>query len=127
MEIIPSKVNKAEHHNHNGVGTFIVAVGNSELIADVGGEVYTRRTFSPQRYESNVLNSYGHSVPVIHNQLQWPHVRGKGKEGIYKSDILNTNLSDMEDSMKLDLTRLSIKFKEKVNKGCLKVKVVPAE
>lgn len=30
------------------------------MLADPGSEVYTSRTFSDKRYESNVLNSFGH-------------------------------------------------------------------
>jgi hypothetical protein len=60
----------AEHHNHNDVGTYIVVLGNEILLADPGVEVYTRRTFSSKRYESNVLNSYGHPVPVVAGKLQ---------------------------------------------------------
>ena len=109
MGVVLKGGNNSEHHNHNDVGTFIVAVGDSMLIADVGGEVYTSRTFSPRRYESKVLNSYGHSVPVINKQLQWPHVRREGQEGkagIYIADILNTSFSEIEDRMKLNLKKL---------------------
>ncbi len=31
----------AEHHNHNDVGSFVVALGKSTPLADPGGEVYT--------------------------------------------------------------------------------------
>jgi hypothetical protein len=48
-----------EHHNHNDVGSFVVVSGDRPLLLDPGGEVYTARTFSSRRYESNVLNSFG--------------------------------------------------------------------
>ena len=40
------------------------------MVLDPGGEIYTARTFSPRRYESKLLNSYGHSVPRINGKLQ---------------------------------------------------------
>jgi len=59
-----------EHHNHNDVGSYVVVLGDTILLADPGGEIYTRRTFSNRRYESNVLNSFGHPVPIVAGKLQ---------------------------------------------------------
>jgi hypothetical protein len=59
-----------EHHNHNDVGSFVVVLGEDPLLIDPGGEVYTARTFSSRRYESNVLNSFGHPVPLVGGKLQ---------------------------------------------------------
>ena len=59
-----------ESHNHNDVGTYIIAVDGVPLVLDPGGEIYTARTFGPGRYESKLLNSYGHSVPKIDGKLQ---------------------------------------------------------
>jgi len=60
----------AEHHNHNDVGSYVVVVGARPVLVDPGSEVYTARTFSRRRYESKVLNSYGHPVPVPAGLLQ---------------------------------------------------------
>ena len=59
-----------ESHNHNDVGTYILTVDGVPLVLDPGGEIYTGRTFGPGRYESKLLNSYGHSVPRIDGRLQ---------------------------------------------------------
>lgn len=59
-----------EQHNHNDVGSFSVVLGRKMVVCDPGGEVYTARTFGPHRYDSKVLNSFGHAVPVIAGQLQ---------------------------------------------------------
>ena len=59
-----------EQHNHNDVGSFSVVLGRKMVVCDPGAEVYTARTFSARRYESKVLNSFGHAVPVIAGQLQ---------------------------------------------------------
>jgi hypothetical protein len=60
----------AQNHNHNDVGVFMVVVGRKAVLPDIGAEVYTRRTFSAQRYVSKALNSWGHAVPVVAGQLQ---------------------------------------------------------
>lgn len=59
-----------EHHNHNDVGSFVVVLNQTPYFLDPGGEVYTRRTFSRERYVSQMLNSYGHMVPIVAGQLQ---------------------------------------------------------
>jgi len=59
-----------EHHNHNDVGSFLLHRGRTYFLTDLGAPVYSRRTFSPQRYESIFCNSYGHSVPVVAGQMQ---------------------------------------------------------
>jgi hypothetical protein len=87
----------AEHHNHNDVGSFVVAAGDRAVLVDPGLEVYTARTFSPQRYESKVLNSYGHAVPVVAGQLQSP-----GRE--FAARVVTTTFGEKEDVVVLDLT-----------------------
>lgn len=59
-----------ELHNHNDLGSFVVALGSTVLLADPGSEVYTARTFSARRYDSEVLNSRGHPVPLVAGRLQ---------------------------------------------------------
>ena len=39
-----------EHHNHNDVGSYVFCMGDSMTLVDPGAEVYTRRTFSADRY-----------------------------------------------------------------------------
>ena len=62
--------NNAEHHNHNDLGSFVVVLNGQTVLADPGSELYTSRTFGPNRYDSDVLNSYGHPVPVADGKLQ---------------------------------------------------------
>jgi hypothetical protein len=64
---------------------------------DPGAETYTARTFSGRRYESNLLNSYGHPVPVVAGQLQ--------KEGADRqAKVLRSEFTDAADTLVLDLS-----------------------
>ncbi|MBP5510536.1 MAG: hypothetical protein J6Z49_06430 [Kiritimatiellae bacterium] len=87
----------AELHNHNDVGTYTVMMDGCPMSGDPGGEVYTRRTFSKNRYVSKVLNSYGHPVPVIGGKLQ----KG-GRSAAAK--VLETRFTDAEDAITIDYT-----------------------
>ena len=87
----------AEHHNHNDVGSFLVALGRSTPLVDPGAEVYTARTFSSGRYESNVLNSFGHPVPRVAGKLQQT-----GRSAAAK--VLKTEFTEQKDTIVLDLS-----------------------
>jgi hypothetical protein len=86
----------AENHNHNDVGSFSVVAGNSMVICDPGAEVYTRRTFSAHRYDSKVINSFGHAVPIVAGQLQ--------KTGASaRAVVLRTGFKNEGDVLALDI------------------------
>jgi len=78
------------------VGSFVVALGRSTPLVDPGAEVYTARTFSGRRYESKLLNSFGHPVPRIAGQLQ--RTGRKAAAG-----VLRTDWTDAADTLVLDL------------------------
>jgi len=86
----------AEHHNHNDVGSYVVVVGGQAVLLDPGSEVYTARTFSKDRYKSNVLNSYGHPVPVVAGQLQ---ISGRQARG----EIVRTEFTNDADTLVIDM------------------------
>ncbi len=86
-----------EHHNHNDVGSFVVVLGDKALLLDPGGEVYTARTFSSRRYESNVLNSFGHPVPLVAGKLQRTGRQAEGK-------VVHHEFTDSADTMTLDIS-----------------------
>ncbi|MCQ2391605.1 MAG: heparinase II/III-family protein [Kiritimatiellae bacterium] len=85
-----------EFHNHNDVGTWTLMLDGQELAGDPGGEVYTARTFSKDRYVSKVLSSFGHPVPRIAGQLQPPGRKFCGK-------VLKTEFAEDKDEVVLDL------------------------
>ena len=87
----------SEHHNHNDVGSFIVVLGDKPLLLDPGGEVYTSRTFSSKRYVSNVLNSFGHPVPIVAGKLQRTGSRARGR-------VVSQTFTDSTDTLVLDIS-----------------------
>lgn len=86
----------SEHHNHNDVGSFIVALGGGMPLVDPGPEIYTARTFSDRRYESPVLNSFGHPVPFVAGRLQRTGRKARGTP-------LRTEFTPDRDTVVLDL------------------------
>jgi hypothetical protein len=86
-----------EHHNHNDVGSYVVALGDRAVLVDPGLEVYTARTFGPDRYVSKVLNSYGHPVPVVAGRLQ-----STGKA--FAARVVATTFTEAADTLVLDLS-----------------------
>ena len=84
------------NHNHNDVGSYIVVLNGQVLIVDPGGETYTARTFGPHRYESNVLNSFGHSVPLVAGKMQDAGAKAKAV-------TLKTDFTDAQDTLVFDI------------------------
>jgi len=86
-----------EQHNHNDVGSFLVALGKSTPLVDPGREIYTARTFSSHRYDSNLLNSFGHPVPRVAGHLQ-----ETGRK--FAAKVVKTDFTDVADTLVLDLS-----------------------
>ncbi|MBQ2952389.1 MAG: heparinase II/III family protein [Clostridia bacterium] len=55
----------AESHNHNDVGSFVLAINGQMHVVDAGNMVYTAKTFSDRRYELWNCRSVYHNVPII--------------------------------------------------------------
>ena len=87
--------NNGVSHGHNDVGSFSVVAGKTMVICDPGGEVYTARTFSAHRYDSKVLNSFGHAVPVVAGQLQRTGSEARGV-------VVARSFTEAADTLKLD-------------------------
>lgn len=86
----------AEHHNHNDVGSYTVFLQGRAPLLDPGAEVYTARTFSSKRYDSKLLNSFGHPAPVVAGQLQQTGAQAK-------ATVLATEFTPRQDTLRLDL------------------------
>ena len=60
-----------EPHNHNDVGSFILATDKGQILCDYGAGKYTRQYFQADtRYTMFVNSSLGHSVPIINGTAQ---------------------------------------------------------
>ena len=59
-----------ESHNHNDVGSVIVASDGVPVIVDAGRPTYDARTFGPDRYDLWPMQSEWHSVPFVRGSGQ---------------------------------------------------------
>jgi hypothetical protein len=59
-----------ENHNHNDVGSFLVARGGVPVLIDPGRPTYTAQTFGPRRYEIWTMRSTWHNTPSIRGSEQ---------------------------------------------------------
>ncbi len=61
-----------ENHNHNDVGSFIVALDGAPVLVDPGRPTYTAQTFGPHRYDIWTMQSSWHNTPTIRGTPQSP-------------------------------------------------------
>ena len=61
-----------DSHNHNDTGSITVYKDGRPFLIDIGVESYTRKTFSPQRYEIWTMQSGWHNLPTFDGIMQLP-------------------------------------------------------
>ncbi len=83
----------AESHNHNDVGQVVVYVDGKPVLVDAGVETYTRKTFSPQRYEIWTMQSAYHNLPTIDGVMQAPGEEFAARNAEYKMNADSAQLS----------------------------------
>ncbi|MFI7635955.1 heparinase II/III family protein [Nonomuraea sp. NPDC049400] len=69
-----------EHHNHNDVGSVVVAVDGVPVLADPGRPTYTAQTFGPDRYSIWTMQSGWHNVPEVRGTPQGQGERYAARE-----------------------------------------------
>lgn len=85
--------NNDEPHNHNDIGSFIITVDDTVLIADPGRGEYRKETFLPDiRYTFIQNSSFGHSVPIIN-----------GEQQMSGAEFCAKNVRASENSFELDI------------------------
>ncbi len=60
--------NNDDNHNHNDTGSFTVYKNGKPVFVDIGVESYTKKTFSPDRYEIWTMQSGYHNLPTLMGQ-----------------------------------------------------------
>lgn len=64
--------NNQEEHNHNDVGSFVLALRGELILTDLGAGPYTAEYFKEKRYEYAHTRSYWHNVPLVEGREQMP-------------------------------------------------------
>lgn len=59
-----------ENHNHNDVGSFVVASDGVPVVVDAGRPTYTKATFGPDRYTIWTMQSTWHNLPDVRGLAQ---------------------------------------------------------
>ncbi len=75
-----------ESHNHNDIGEFVVYYDGKPLLIDAGVETYSRKTFSPQRYEIWTMQSAYHNLPTIDGIQQAPGAAFAARDVTYSAN-----------------------------------------
>lgn len=85
-----------DSHNHNDTGSITLYKNGQPFLIDIGVENYTKKTFSPQRYEIWTMQSRWHNLPSFQgiDQLAGPQ---------YCAKDVQWNLSPEQDSLQADI------------------------
>ena len=86
-------INFFEHH-HNDVGSYVLGLDNIPVVLDPGLPANVNEA---QRIDNKIVNSYGHSLPVIEETLQ---IEGKNASG----KNVDSNFSRTQDLWSIDLS-----------------------
>ena len=75
--------NNNESHNHNDIGNVIVYHDGNPVLVDTGAGTYTKKTFSPQRYELWYMQSSYHNLPDIGGVAEKNGAAFRSKNEVY--------------------------------------------
>ncbi len=65
MDLAVKAGDNADSHNHNDTGSVTLYKNGLPVLADIGVETYTQKTFSSRRYEIWTMQSGYHNLPTI--------------------------------------------------------------
>jgi hypothetical protein len=86
-----------DSHNHNDTGSFTIYKDGKPMFVDVGVESYTKKTFSPNRYEIWTMQSAYHNLPTVNGMMQLP-----GPD--YKATDVKVSMEEKSCSISLDIS-----------------------
>ncbi|MBQ7153896.1 MAG: heparinase II/III family protein [Clostridia bacterium] len=75
-----------EAHNHNDVGSYVIYHDGFPVIVDLGVGSYTKKTFSPRRYELENCQSNWHNLPTINGVGQKTGREARAKNFQYRKN-----------------------------------------
>lgn len=82
-----------DSHNHNDTGSITVYKEGQPFLIDIGVESYTRKTFSPQRYEIWTMQSAWHNLPTFDGVQQAPGAAYAAREVRTGADFISAELA----------------------------------
>lgn len=82
-----------ESHNHNDIGSYILYAKGQPCLIDVGVGDYTKKTFSPQRYEIWSMQSGFHNTAIINDCDQLPGPQYAAHSAAYSSNFDQVNFA----------------------------------
>lgn len=85
-----------ENHNHNDVGSFIVATDGVPVLIDLGQPTYTATTFGPDRYTIWTMQGQWHNLPLPFGTQQTEGAR-------YRASAVRHIAGDESSSFEADL------------------------
>lgn len=93
LHLIAKGGHNDEPHNHNDVGSFVLAVRGEPVLVDAGTGVYDRYSFGPHRYRAWFTRSAFHSVPEIDGHEQAPGAGFGARDVVLDGTVLALDLA----------------------------------
>lgn len=98
--------NNAEEHNHNDIGSFMVAHNKCVSLCDIGMGEYTADYCGDKRYTMFETSALGHGVPIINGVYQT-----EGKNFFGKMSVRDDSVDiDMKKAYNLEINKLNRRF-----------------
>lgn len=89
----------SEPHNHNDIGSFILADESGQVFCDIGVPLYTLQYFQNEhRYEHICSSSLGHSVPIIDGKPQLAGWKRRGDLTFNEDGTVSVEMASAYDT-----------------------------
>lgn len=96
LAVVAKGGHNGENHNHNDVGSFIVASDGVPVLVDAGRPTYTAQTFGPDRYDIWTMQSDWHNVPA-------PGGASQPVGAAFTASDVRVDIDDTASSVRLEL------------------------